>query len=269
MKKPLKKIYIEITNLCNLKCSFCSLSRREGKIMSAAQFNDIACQIKEFTDYVHLHVKGEPLIHPELDDILGACDYHQLKANITTNGTLLIDKLEILKNSSALRQVNISLHAETGDSEKYFSECVEAGKVLASHGVYVSFRLWNGEGGYDLRQRLYQLFPDHFEKGNRITLDKNVFLSMDEFWEWPDLSMPYIGECGICNGLRQHIGILVDGTVIPCCLDGEGQASLGNIFVDSFEHIWDNNISVHRRNMYNRKLSLDLCKHCTYREKFH
>lgn len=268
MKKPLKKVYIEITNLCNLKCSFCSVSKREGKIMSAVQFKNIACQIKEYTDYVHLHVKGEPLVHPELSDILDICHFYGLKANITTNGTLLKNKLDLLKNAPALRQVNISLHAETGDGEKYFSECVEAGKILAEHDVFVSFRLWNGEGGHDLRHRLYQLFPKHFEKGNRITLDKNIFLSMDEFWEWPDKAMPYIGECGICNGLRQHIGILVDGTVIPCCLDGEGQAPLGNIFCNTFEYIWENNISFHRRNMYNRKLSLELCKHCSYRQKF-
>ncbi len=268
MKKPLKKIYVEITNLCNLRCSFCSQSSRKGEWMSASDFDKIAGQIKKYTDYVHLHVKGEPLVHPELKEILQICSSYDIKVNITTNGTLLFDRLDILCNSSSLRQVNISLHAETDDPERYFTECVEAGKKLAQAGVYVSFRLWNGEGGVSLKKRLFDLFLEHYEKGNRITLDDNIFLSLDEFWEWPQLTMPYISDKGICNGLRHHIGILVDGTVIPCCLDGEAQASLGNVFDTPFDEIWENNIILHRQNMYNRKLTLELCKHCSYREKF-
>ena len=268
MKKPLKKIYIEITNLCNLKCSFCSQSSRKGRCMSATEFENIISQIKDYTDYVHLHVKGEPLVHPELGEILEICNSYNIKVNITTNGTLLLEKSDVLSGSGSLRQVNISLHAETSDPEMYFTECIEAGRKIAKAGIYVSFRLWNGEGGMEMKKRLFDLFPDHYEKGNRITLDDNIFLSLDEFWEWPQLTMPYLGDRGICNGLRHHIGILVDGTVIPCCLDGEGQAPLGNVFETPFNEIWENNILFHRQNMYNRKLTIELCKHCSYREKF-
>ncbi|MBQ6933432.1 MAG: radical SAM protein [Clostridia bacterium] len=268
MKKPLKKIYIEITNLCNLKCSFCSQSQRKGQNMKSDDFRRIVEQIEKYTDYVHLHVKGEPLVHPELGEILEICGEHNIKVNITTNGTLLLKKLDVLKMHKSLRQVNISLHAETDDPERYFNECVEAGNILAKAGVFVSYRLWNGEGGLVLKQKLFDLYPENYVKGNRITLSENTFLSLDEFWEWPQLTLPYIGDKGICNGLRHHIGILVDGTVIPCCLDGEGQASLGNVFEKSFDEIWEENISLPRQNMYNRKLCLELCKHCSYREKF-
>lgn len=268
MKKPLKKVYVEITNKCNLKCSFCSDSVRKNENMSLDNFRQITEQLSNYTDYFHLHVKGEPLVHPELENILKIFEEYGIKVNITTNGTLLKDKIHILIGSKALRQVNISLHAETKDPEKYFYECVEAGKQLAKNGIFVSFRLWNGEGGLTLKQRLFELFDEHYINGNRITLAENIFLSLDEFWEWPSVSHDFIGETGICNGLRHHIGILVDGTVVPCCLDGEGEAKLGNIFETPFDDIWKNNILPHRNNMYNRKLTLELCRHCSYREKF-
>ena len=268
MKKPLKKIYVEITNMCNLSCSFCSESARKGKNMTLDEFRHIVEQVKDYTDYFHLHVKGEPLIHPLLADFFDVCAENGIKVNITTNGTLLKNKLDMLIASKSLRQVNISLHAETDNNEKYFNECIEAGDMLAKNGIFVSYRLWNGEGGLALKERMFDIYPGNYVKGNRITLAENTFLSLDEFWEWPDLKMPYIGDKGICNGLRHHVGILVDGTVIPCCLDGEGQAPLGNIFETDFDEIWKENILPVRQDMYNRKLSLELCKHCSYREKF-
>jgi len=106
-----KKIYVEITNICNLKCNFCPDTNREKRFMPVENFAIIVNKIKDYTGLIALHVKGEPLMHPELKAILDICDKNNLKVNITTNGTLLYKNKEILASSNALRQLNISVHS--------------------------------------------------------------------------------------------------------------------------------------------------------------
>ena len=81
--------------------------------------------------------------------------------------------------------------------------------------------------------------------------------------------MPIINEFGTCYGLRRQLGILVDGTVVPCCLDQDGIINLGNIFNEDLENI----VSSDRAkeivtNFRNNKLKEDLCKRCGYIKKF-
>ena len=92
-----KKIYVEITNKCNLNCSFCSKLKRELKTMSKDEFKHVISEIKPYTDYIYLHLKGEPLIHPDLEDILKIAKENNIIVNITTNGTKLSDTLDIIK----------------------------------------------------------------------------------------------------------------------------------------------------------------------------
>lgn len=268
MNKPLKKIYIEITNICNLKCSFCAVSKREKLVMSTSSFEHIAREIKPYTDYVYLHVKGEPLMHPHLSDILDLCEKYGLYANITTNGTMLYDNIAMLTSKKALRQVSISLHAETDNKAEYFESCIESAKLLAKNNKLCVIRLWNGEEGKKSLERLTMLFPNYFKKRGRTTLDKNIFLSLDEFWEWPDVEHELVSKTGTCQGLRSQLGILSDGWIVPCCLDGEGIEKLGNIYEKSFETIWNDTIIPLKSDMQNKKLALNLCQRCTYREKF-
>ncbi|MBQ9267446.1 MAG: radical SAM protein, partial [Clostridia bacterium] len=103
-----KRVYIEITNVCNLKCEFCLPHHRENKFMTFEEFDTILQKIKPYTKYIYLHVKGEPLMHPEVDKFIEYAYENGFYVNLTTNGTLLEKHLSITKN---LRQINISLHA--------------------------------------------------------------------------------------------------------------------------------------------------------------
>ena len=93
-----KKIYIEITNVCNLKCKFCPDTSRKKAFMSVGEFEHIINKIHNHTNLVALHVKGEPLLHNKLEDILEVLEKYNLKANITTNGTLIKEKMQIIAN---------------------------------------------------------------------------------------------------------------------------------------------------------------------------
>lgn len=268
MKKQFKKIYVEITNICNLSCSFCAPSHRKPQHMSPQLFETIATQIAPYTDYVYLHVKGEPLAHPNLAEILDICHAHNLQANITTNGTCLKENTDILINAPALRQLNISLHAETKSHDTYVKNAVEYAKSAATAGKLTSFRLWNGSDGDNNARELGRMFDCNNVQEKRVTLAANIFLSRDSFWEWPDINGDIIAKRGTCGGLRHQIGVLADGSVVPCCLDGDGAQVLGVIGELSFDEIYKNSVLPHRKNMQNSILSLSLCQKCKYREKF-
>ena len=89
MSKRFTRIYVEITNYCNLACSFCSKDTRSKREMTTHEFRDVIGKIKDYTENIYLHVKGEPLLHSKFDEILNICDENNVNLKITTNGTLL------------------------------------------------------------------------------------------------------------------------------------------------------------------------------------
>ena len=273
-----KKVYIEITNSCNLSCSFCNNNQRDKKFMSVQQFKHIIEEIKSYTNYVYLHVKGEPLLHPELEEILKICSINKIQVNITTNGTLLKNREEILMNSDCIRQINVSLHSENKVST-YFGDIFSVCKKL-SHKTYISYRLWTLKN-YKLDKKStevvdkiieeYNLSPetvDKLKKDAQIKIDFNTYVNKDNLFEWPKLSNNEITH-NYCHGLTTHFGILVDGAVIPCCLDGEGIINLGNIFEEKLSNILSNNRANNIINDFkNNKCSEELCSRCSFKNRF-
>ena len=139
-----KKIYIEITNICNLKCKFCPETSRKKECMPLEKFEEVISKIHNYTNLVCLHIKGEPLLHKNLEGILGVLEKYNLKANITTNGTLIKEKLDVLKNSKAVRQINFSIHSIMQNeklNEQYLKNIFEGVEELEN--IIISYRLWN------------------------------------------------------------------------------------------------------------------------------
>ena len=272
-----KKIYIEITNICNLKCKFCPETNRKKEFMSVDDFEEIIEKIHKYTNLVCLHVKGEPLLHSKLEDILKVLEKYNLKANITTNGTLIQENLEVIKNSKAVRQINFSLHSSTQNemfSNKYLQNIFESVEELKD--VIISYRLWNlknikendinleiiksTEGYYNIQNLKYSLIENEFLK-----LKENVFINQDIEFTWPDINKEVIIEKGRCLALKEQIAILVDGTVVPCCLDNNGDIPLGNIFEESIEGILNKPKSIEiKKKFENNIISCDLCKTCGF-----
>ena len=242
--KKFKRIYIEITNICNKNCSFCSISKRNKKSMTLDEFEHILKEIKPFTNYIYLHVKGEPLLHPNFKEILELCEKYKILVNITTNGTLLEKRVEDLIKFPIVRQLNISLHSfediKQIDYVKSILESVD--KIENMRKLIVVYRFW----------ALQNL---KLSKENQEILDILVnYYKLDETDE------------GFCYGLSQQIAILSDGTVVPCCLDSEGIINLGNIFHTSFSDIVNSKRAVSMIHSFrNRKVAEELCRKCKYR----
>ncbi len=247
-KLSFNKAYVEITNVCNLDCSFCKGTDRKKQFMSADKFYAAAKKLTKVTKYIYLHVLGEPTLHPELEKILEICKDLDLKVIITTNGTLVNKVSDILLQSKALHKVNISLHAFEAnrgiDFTEYLEGCVEFARKINEQGKICVLRLWNGDseriyGQNTLNGHIIQSLKEHFAgewtqntKGYRIK--EKLFLEFAERFNWrQEASEEKIN----CYGLRDQIGVLVDGTVVPCCIDCDGAIVLGNIFDGEIEEI--------------------------------
>lgn len=266
-----KKIYIEITNICNLKCSFCSNSDRKTKEMTVTEFEEILKKTNNYTDYIYLHVKGEPLIHSNLDNILSLTKKYRKKVCITTNGVFLKNKLEILKKYDNIYQINISLHSEN-NKNNYIEEIFETVDNLKN--PYISYRFWTlEEGKMDINTKKYlSKIKEKYSKEtiyNGIKLEDKTYLSLEDKFTWPDINNDYYNEQGICYGGKSHIAILSDGTVVVCCLDAEGISNLGNIFEEDLETILSKEKYKNILKGFNdRKVYLEICKHCSYKNRF-
>lgn len=262
-----KKVYVEITNNCNLSCDFCIKNKRKRKFMEKDDFLVILSKLKNVTNYLYFHILGEPLIHPEINDFINIASTNY-KINITTNG-YLIDRI---KNNKNIRQLNISLHSFNDkyktSLEDYMNKIFEVVDILKEY-TYISYRFWlkdkNTNKILDMINKKYNVNLDINNIKNNSTISKNIFISINEEFIWPDLNNNYYEENGTCYALRDHIGILVDGTIIPCCLDSKGIIDLGNIFKDNINDIIN---SKKYQNMLNgfkcNKKTEELCKKCKY-----
>lgn len=286
--KKYKKIYIEITNICNLACSFCPETKRAKNFMDVETFTHVLDEIKPYTDYIYLHVKGEPLLHPNLGELLDIAHLKGFKVNITTNGTLINKIKDNLIDKPAIRQINFSLHSLSGNTfkneEDYLNNIINFSKGISTKGVYVALRLWNlttnnsinminkrNESVLSIIEKEFNLpykIQEKVEPSSSIKLAPNIYLNQDHEFQWPDLYASNLGEIGFCYGLRTHVGILVDGTVVPCCLDGEGINNLGNLNDNSFKEIIESKRAVSIHDGFSNRLAVEeLCQKCGYRTK--
>lgn len=259
------RIYIEITNICNLNCDFCPHTERMKKSMTLDDFEKVILKIKDYTRHIYLHVKGEPLMHNDLDGIIKVANKYNLNVNITTNARLLSKKIDII-NENNVRQINISLH-----SFDSLDEIKELLKVLDKiNNSYISLRLWNNKDN----KEILDLLESHYDKkieftGKRFTLTDKVYLDKDILFKWPDIKREVITTCGTCRGAKSQIAVLVDGTVVPCCLDNDGIINLGNIFESSLDDILNSKRYKDIVNGFNNnKLVEELCQKCGYRNRF-
>ena len=281
----IERAYVEIGNVCNMNCSFCVGTRRPPRQMSAEEFEIVARRLRGKTKYVYLHVLGEPLVHRELVRILEIIRDSGLRAAITTNGTLIAERSsELIEKSDVLHKVSVSLHSfegngRTGGMHEYIKSISDYAKRASDAGIYTVLRLWNSDSerraGQNSKNReiealLHKEFPEEWQsrrQGQRLM--KNVFLEYAEIFEWPSESTSAPKCEGRCHGMIDQIAVLVDGTVVPCCLDSEGEIALGNIFDSELEEILASPRAVKmREGLLAGRFSEDLCKKCSYAHRF-
>lgn len=271
------RVYVEITNICNMQCSFCHGHSRSPRQMTEAEYSRVLEQLAGKTQYIYHHLMGEPLLHPLLPRFIkmaGKAGFHPM---LTTNGTLL-DRFGDSLLLPQLHKVNISLHSFEGDGqaahEDYIRQVAEFANKANEKGILISLRLWNNGCDDGKNQTalnaLRESIPGEWTENTRgYRIRDRLFLEWGERFVWPDKDAPDGGNELFCHGLKDHFGILCDGTVVPCCLDSDGVIALGNVFREELSDILN---SPRTRAMVEgfqrRKATEDLCCRCGYARKF-
>lgn len=284
-----QRIYIEISNICNLQCSFCPVVEREKNILELENFKKVLLQVKPLTKEVCLHLMGEPLTHPQIKDILKECDQQNIPVQLTTNGVNIAQKEELLLKCSSLRQLNFSLQSFSDNFphksfDDYFWPILNlANRFLKEKpDTYINYRLWN-IGRENQAQRQNDHIFDLVENFFNVKLNRSIFVDsiksknikgrlyfhFDSHFDWPSLSLPFQGGKGKCHALSSHIGIHADGTVVPCCLDKEAQIPLGNCLKEDLVNILESDRAQRMREGFSKGLRVEtLCQHCSFINRF-
>jgi len=289
MKKRFKKIHIEISNICNLQCSFCPAVIRDNKMMDLALFRDIIMQVAPLTDLVCFHLMGDPLVHPQLEQMIDICDEYQAAIFLVTNGVLLRPRKYDLLLHQRFYQINFSLHSffdnfPNKDPSDYLDRIFAFTQraLIERPQLYLNYRLWNLNDplgsqtpNTDMLERICEQFdfnmPSQLDvrKRKSINIRDRLYLHFDTEFIWPSLDLPVLGSSGKCYGLSSHFGVLVDGTVVPCCLDKEASIALGRVqdspILDILESQRAKDIV---RGFKQRQLVESLCQRCQYIERF-
>ncbi len=289
MKKRFNKVHIEISNICNLQCSFCPAVIRDNKMMDLDLFTKIVEQVAPLTELVCLHLMGDPLVHPKLAEMVEICDQHNANIFLVTNGVLVrLDKFNLLLHPR-FYQINFSLHSffdnfpdkdPSNYLERIFSFTERA--LVERPELYLNYRLWNLNDAIgsqtpnkEMLERICQRFdftaPTDIDirKKKSVLITKRLYLHFDTEFIWPSLDLPVLGTQGRCYGLKSHFGILADGTVVPCCLDKEAAIVLGDANETAIVDILDaDKAKSILHGFQQRKLVEDLCQRCQYIERF-
>ena len=287
--KKFKRVYIEITNICNLQCSFCPVVERDKQIMPVDLFEKAIKEVAPLAEQVCLHLMGEPLAHPEFPKIVELCEKENVKINLTTNGILLNRYQELLTTSSAFHQINFSIHSfkdnfHDKDITPYLTDILNFSKLAFQRKpeMYLNYRLWNIKDHnqqQDSNLSILETIANFYQIEIKSEIDvasvkskriwNRVYLHFDSKFIWPALDLPVISTTGTCHGLTSHIGIHADGTVVPCCLDKEACIQLGKICHTPLAEILNSDraqkmISGFRQ----KKLQESLCQRCDYIKRF-
>ncbi|MBY0515614.1 MAG: radical SAM protein [Bacteriovoracaceae bacterium] len=287
--KRFRRVYIEISNICNLQCTFCPEVERPKFIMGLSEFKKVLTEVAPYTDEICLHLMGEPLSHPNFEAILLECKNQNMPVQLTTNGTLMTKFHADVFFNSSIRQINFSLHSFKDnfpgkDWRPYLYDLLDFTRLALKEKpeLYINFRLWNLPGITTMRDE-NQDFIDEIQGYFGIAVNERVDVShrrsknivgrayfhFDTRFEWPSLQSPLISEKGFCHALSQHVGIHANGEMVACCLDKEAGNKLGNVFEQSFEEILNLKATQQLHEGFQKGLLLsDLCQRCTFISRF-
>lgn len=284
-----KKVYIEITNICGLKCTFCPPSERKYDTMSLFDFDSVCASVKNHTKEIYLHIIGDPLVLSNLKEYIDIAKKHLLTINITTSGFFIDkDKYNTLISDN-VKQINFSLNSFNSNSTKlsideYLLPIFEFAKykIHNKNIQFVNFRIWNIDNFddkefntlvinkintfFDTKINIDEIYET---KPKKLRVDDKVLLNFDDYFEWPSLKNDFVSNKGFCYGLNSQLGILSNGDVVPCCLDKDADIKLGNITTKSLENILSDSRAQNMINGFkNKEVVEELCQKCSFRLRF-
>jgi len=283
------RVHIEVTNICGLACSFCPPKLQPSQTMTLNFFEQILLELQPYTKELAFHVMGDPLTLSNLNSYLDLALEHGFEVTLTSSGYYLKQTAFETLFHTAVRQVNISLNAFNKNSLKLsFEAYMQSVLEMCSHKLqhhpkpFINLRLWNFDevgSEADFNRLLFKQLSKVFdvelnldtlykERPKSIRLGAKVLLHFDNYFEWPSMDSQHHSHAS-CYGLQSHIGILANGSVVPCCLDGEGVINLGNLHDNSLKSILESPRATAMLSGFKEGKAVEVfCQKCTYKDRF-
>ena len=274
-----EKIYIELSDICGLKCAFCPSIKGIRGVMSVKDFTKIAQKIADKARIYAFHLLGDPLTLPNLDEFIAVAKAHKMPLELTTSGFYMSAKNQaLLLESENIRQINFSLMAFLAqkklDFTGYFTPILS---FLRSHVAlekqsFVNLRLWNldekfknveNEVIYDFLEHEFSVQINRQATKNRLA--SHIILHQSTQFHWANLADKMLHTKGSCYGLHKQIGILSSGVLVPCCMDSAGVMALGNILKQDLDEILSSKRAIAMKNGFEKgELIEALCQRCEF-----
>ena len=283
-------MHIEITNICNLKCTFCPPKILPNGTMSLEKFDDLNFQLKPYTKELAYHMVGDPLVLSNLNEYLNISLKHDLKVNITTTANNINEKHYKALMNPTIKQINFSINSYNANSHKksldeYLNPILDFVKFAQEqkHEYFINFRIWNldeEKSAKEFNKKVFDKINETFntnidlekvykERPKNIRIDRKIFFNFDEYFNWPSLENEIVSSNGFCYGLDSHFGILTSGDVVPCCLDQNACINLGNTNTTQISDILNSNRVKAIQNGFRKNIVVEeLCQKCEYRTRF-
>jgi len=211
------------TNRCNLNCEFCSCGDREKHL--ELDLDTIDTLLKDVQSLgckaITITGGGEPLLHPNINEIIKKCKDRDIKVGLVTNG-LLLDNLK----------EEVSWCRISFDSNRKFSELKEKVELAWDSFIDIdwafSFVLYDGFGDLDLvvefaNQRKFthvRVVADIFNPNDKLmglipnTLRKDGICDKRIIYQPRNEPTRGSKKC-LISLLKPTIG--ANGQIYPCC----------------------------------------------------
>ncbi|WP_283492089.1 radical SAM/SPASM domain-containing protein [Helicobacter pylori] len=279
-KKPFKKIYIELSDICGLQCSFCPNPKNIRGVMPLELFEKICKEAAPLTPIITFHVLGDPCKLKNLNHYLSTAKRFSLKVDLVTSGAYLHNFETLLQD--AIYQISISLDAGLDNHNKlnqhrYIQKILEFCRYKCEKNSEVFLNLRIQDSTLEKHQNLIKPFLESFEcvsletlkSQGRVRLFKKSFLNIQKTFKWPNLNAqnPLNQESKIpyCYGLIKQIAILSNGVVVPCCMDTQAHINLGDLNHTPLKDILNSQKAMAIKTHFLKGEALELlCKNCSY-----
>ncbi|MGL2525242.1 radical SAM/SPASM domain-containing protein [Helicobacter pylori] len=279
-KKLFKKIYIELSDICGLQCSFCPNPKNIRGVMPLELFEKVCKEVAPLTQMITLHVLGDPCKLKNLNRYLSTAKRFSLKVDLVTSGVYLHDFETLLQD--VIYQISISLdagldHHNKINQHRYIQKILEFCRYKCEKNSEVFLNLRIQDGTLDKHQNLIKPFLESFEcvsletliSQGRVRLFKKSFLNIQKTFKWPNLNAPnplnQKSKIPYCYGLIKQVAILSNGVVVPCCMDTQANINLGDLNHMPLKDILNSQKAMAIKTHFLKGEALEfLCKNCSY-----
>jgi MoaA/NifB/PqqE/SkfB family radical SAM enzyme len=135
--KPLLA-HLVVTRYCNLECAYCFEYDKVSKPVPVAELLKRVDALARLGTQIVTLTGGEPLSHPDHDEVVRRIRSHGMMATTITNGFLLTAARIIAMNAAGLQELQISIDGVKPDaiSKKTLKSLAGKLKLLATHAEF-------------------------------------------------------------------------------------------------------------------------------------